>query len=412
MQPEELFALALAVNDPWQVVGVSFSKDSNRLDIKIDFKRGSLFPCPVCGELVPAYDSVDKTWRHMNFFQYEAYLTARTPRVKCPTEGCGVKLVTVPWARPGSSFTLLFEALTITLAREMPINIESKFLGEHDTRIWRIIDHYVEKARSIVDFSEVKRLGVDETSAKRGHNYITLFHDMDERRLLFATAGKDHTTIEDFVSDFRLHNGLPEKISCVCIDMSKSFIKGITEVFPQAEITFDPFHVIQMMNKALGQVRAEDAKLFPDVLKGSRYAFLKNPENLTDKQDEMLVKLSSYKLKTGRAYLIKLALQDVYFATSRKDAEALLKSWYNWAIRSQIEQVKKVAKSIKEHWAGILAWFDSKLSNGYVEAINGLIQAAKRRARGYKTTKNLINMAYLIAGRLDFGLPAWVTHTK
>ena len=103
--------------------------------------------------------------------------------------------------------------------------------------------------------------------------------------------------------------------------------------------------------------------------------------------------------------MIKLALQNVYFAPSRLDAEALLKSWYNWSIRSQIEQVKKVAKTVKEHWEGILAWFDSKLSNGFVEAINGLIQAAKRRARGYKTTKNLINMAYLIAGKLDFGLP-------
>ena len=132
----------------------------------------------------------------MNFFQYEAYLTARTPRVKCPKDGCGVKLVAVPWARAGSSFTLLFEALTMALAREMPMKIEAAFLGEHDTRLWRIIDHYVEKARTQVDCSEVARLGIDKTSAKRGHNYVTLFHDMDEKRLLFATAGKDHTAVE------------------------------------------------------------------------------------------------------------------------------------------------------------------------------------------------------------------------
>lgn len=412
MQPEELFALALGITDPWQVVGVSFSNENKRLDIKIDFKRGALFPCPVCGDLVPAYDSVEKTWRHMNFFQYEAYLTARTPRVKCPKEGCGVKMVTVPWARSGSSFTLLFEALAMALTREMPVKIEAAFLGEHDTRLWRIIDHYVEKARTQVDFSEVERLGIDETSAKRGHNYVSLFHDMDEKRLLFATAGKDHTAVEAFAEDFKLHKGCVANIRSVCIDMSKAFIKGVKEVFPNAEITFDPFHVIQLMNTALGKVRAEEAKLFPDVLKNSRYAFLKNPENLTEKQDETLVKLSNYNLKTGRAYLIKLALQDVYFAPARKDAEALLKSWYNWSIRSQIEQVKAVARTVKEHWNGILAWFDSKLSNGYVEAINGLLQAAKRRARGYKTTKNLINMAYLIAGKLDFSLPAWATHTK
>ena len=293
----------------------------------------------------------------------------------------------------------------MALAREMPIKIEAAHLGEHDTRIWRIVDHYVKEARARADFSEVTRLGIDETSAKRGQDYIALFHDMDEKRLLFATEGKDHATVKAFTKDFKDHNGCPENIISACIDMSKAFIKGIKEELPNAEITFDPFHLIQLMNKALGEVRAEEARLFPEVLKGSRYAFLKNPENLTEKQDETLVKLCHYQLKTGRAYLIKLALQDIYFAPSRLDAEALLKSWYNWSIRSQIAQIKKVAKTVKEHWNGILAWFDSKLSNGFVEAINGLIQAAKRRARGYRTTKNLINMAYLIAGKLDFALP-------
>src|SRR5664279_4911726 len=138
MHPEELFSLALGINLPWQVVSVVFSSELKRLDINIDFKRGATFPCPVCGDLVPAYDTIEKTWRHMNFFQYEAYLTARTPRVNCPKDGCGVKLVAVPWARAGSGFTLLFEALAMALAREMPIKIEAAHLGEHDTRIWRI----------------------------------------------------------------------------------------------------------------------------------------------------------------------------------------------------------------------------------------------------------------------------------
>lgn len=412
MQPEEIFGLALGLTKPWKVVAVSFSNENKRLDINIDFDRGATFPCPVCGDLSPVHDTVDKTWRHMNFFQHETYLTARTPRIKCPKDGCGVKLVMVPWARAGSSFTLLFEALTMALVREMPVKVGAEHLGEHDTLIWRIIGHYVEDARARADFSNVTKIGTDETSAKKGHNYIALFHDMVTRRLLFATAGKDHATIKTFADDFKRHNGILESITSACIDMSQSFIKGIEKELPNAVITFDPFHVIQLMNKAVGAVRAEEAKLFPELLKGSRYAYLKNPENLTEKQNESLIKLSHYNLKTGRAYLIKLALQNVYFASSREDGEALLKSWYSWAIRSQIEQVKKMARTVKSHWRGILAWFDSKLSNGYVEAVNGLIQAAKRRARGYKTTKNLINMAYLIAGKLDFSLPILATHSK
>ena len=406
MQLPELFNLALGLILPWKVVSFDFTLETNRLDIKIDFTRGATFPCPVCGDLVSVHDTVDKTWRHMNFFQYETYLTARTPRVKCPKEGCGIKLVQVPWARPGSHFTLLFEALTMVLAREMPINIEAAFLGEHDTRIWRILSHYVTEARSREDFSATTRLGLDETSSKKGQNYIMLAHDMDEKKLIFATPGKDHTTVQAFGEDFELHNGKKENITSVCIDMSQAFINGVEETFPNATITFDPYHMIQSANKALGEVRAADAKLYPDLMKGSRFAFLKNPEDLTEKQDEILTKLSNYNLKTGRAYLLKLALQDVYFAPTREEGEVRLKSWYNWAIRSQIEPMKKVAKTVKAHWDGILAWFDSKLSNGYVEAINGLIQTAKRRARGYKTTKNLITISYLIAGKLNFRLPA------
>lgn len=405
MNPESLFGTALGIVPPWTVEGVEFSKEAKRLDIKIGFHRGATFPCPVCGTAAPAHDTSEKTWRHLNFFQYEAYLTARVPRVKCPNADCGVKQVEVPWARSGSGFTLLFEALVMALVREMPVNAAAALLGEHDTRLWRVLDHYVQSARAQADHSHVTRIGIDETSAKRGHDYISLFYDLDQRRLLFGTHGKNHETVQAFAEDLKAHNGKPEQVTAACIDMSKAFIKGIRETLPNAEITFDPFHLIQLMNEALGQVRAEEARIYPDLMRGSRYVFLKNPENLTEKQSETLFSLSHYRLTTARAYLIRLALQDVYFATTREEAQTLLKSWYNWAIRSRIEQVKKVARTVKDHWNGILSWFDSRLSNGFLEAINGLIQAAKRRARGYRSAKNLINMAYLIAGKLDYRLP-------
>ena len=405
MNSESLFAVALGITPPWEVEGVEFTKENKRLDIKIGFRRGATFACPVCGTTAPVHDTSEKTWRHLNFFQFEAYLTARVPRVKCPNADHGVKQVPIPWARAGSGFTLLFEALAMALVREMPVKAAAAMLGEHDTRIWRVIDHYIQSARAEVDHSEVRRVGMDETSARRGQDYISLFYDMDQRRLLFGTEGRDHETVKAFTDDFRDHNGAPENITDACLDMSKAFIKGVNESLPNAEITFDSFHLIKHMNDALSQVRAEEAKFYPEMMKGSRYAFLKNPENLTKKQDETLTSLCNYRLKTARAYLIKLALQDVYFAPSREEAEVRLKTWYGWAIRSQIEQVRAVAKTVKNHWNGILSWFDSQLSNGFIEAVNGLIQAAKRRARGYRTTKNLINMAYLIAGKLDFRLP-------
>lgn len=405
MNSESLFALALGITPPWEVELIEFSKENKRLDIKIGFRRGSTFACPVCGAAAPVHDTSDKTWRHLNFFQFDAYLTARVPRVKCPNAEHGVKQVCVPWARSASGFTLLFEALIMTLVRDMPVKTAAALLGEHDTRIWRVIDHYVREARAHADHSQVCRIGMDETSARRGQNYVSFFFDMDKRRLLFGTEGRDHETVTRFTEDLKDHGGVAKNITAASLDMSKAFIKGVAEALPNAEITFDPFHLIKLMNDALSQVRAEEANLYPGLMKGSRYVFLKNPENLTENQKETLISLCSIRLRTARAYGIKLALQEVYSAPTREEAEARLKSWYSWAIRSQIEQVKSVAGTVKNHWDGILSWFDSHLSNGFIEAVNGLIQAAKRRARGYRTTKNLVNMAYLIAGKLDFRLP-------
>ena len=141
----------------------------------------------------------------------------------------------------------------------MPVKAAAALLGEHDTRIWRVIDHYVQSARAQADHSEVRRVGMDETSARRGQDYISLFFDLDLRRLLFGTEGKDHETVKAFTQDLKSHNGDPENITDACIDMSKAFIKGVNKALSNAEITFDPFHLIKHMNDALGKVRAEEA---------------------------------------------------------------------------------------------------------------------------------------------------------
>lgn len=403
MQPEALFGLALGIVPPWEVTAVDFKKESSRLDITIDFKRGATFPCPLCGTLSPVHDTAEKEWRHLNFFQYEAYLHARVPRVKCPNSGCGVKQVQVPWARAGSGFTLLFEALAMTLVRDMPVNSIAKLFAVTDTRLWRVLDSYVAMARAKEDYSKVRRVGMDETSAKRGHEYITLFFDLDARRLLFGTTGKDHETVKQFVADLKEHGGDAERITDAAIDMSGAFIKGVKEQFPHAVMTFDPFHVIKLINEKVAKVRAAEARLFPELLKKSRYLFLKNPENLSQEEQERLdAIITSQSLESTEAYTHKLNLQNVYFAQSRQEAEVLLTEWHRKAAASKIDLIRKVAQTVKEHWDGILGHFESKLSSGFLEGINSLIQAAKARARGYRNPKNLITMAYIIAGKLNF----------
>ena len=400
-----LFQLALGLENPWFVSSSTFDVDQKRLDIRIDFKVGSLFRCPHCGrESVKAYDTTEMSWRHLNFFQHEAYLTARVPRISCPD--CGIiKLRSFPWARRESGFTLLFEAMIMAMAKSMPVKAIAAIIGEHDTRIWRIINHYVEQAREQEDHSAVTMVGVDETSSKRGHNYVTLFVDLSVSKVLFATEGKDASTVERFSKDLVAHKGDPASITEFCSDMSPAFIKGVTDNFADAQLTFDKFHIMQLINHAVDEVRRQEQKDRPE-LQRSRYIWLKNQNNLKASQRDRLAELSLPKmnLKTARAYRMRLTFQE-FFEQPPALAEAFLKKWYFWATHSRLQPMKEAAYTIKRHWSGILRWFTSRINNGMLEGINSLIQAAKARARGYRTNRNLINMIYLINGKLNFGLP-------
>jgi len=396
--------MALGLIPPWQVESCEFDPERKRIDIMINFRHGGVFVCPECGkEELKAYDTELKSWRHLNFFQHEAYLTGRVPRVKCSQ--CGIRTVDVPWSRSGSGFTLLFEAMIMTLAKAMPVKTIASFVNEHDTRLWRIIHHYVDKGRSEADYSQVKKVGFDETSSKRGHNYVSLFVDLADPRVLFATEGKDSSTVERFKQDLIEHSGCAENIGQMCCDMSPAFIKGVREQFPEAKLTFDKFHIMKIINEAVDEVRRQEQKDRPELAK-SRYIWLKNPDNLKQSQINTLEKLtvSKLNLKTSRAYHIRLNFQEL-FNQSPETAETFLKKWYFWATHSRLEPMKDAACTIKRHWDGVLQWFKSQINNGILEGINSLIQAAKAKARGYRTTKNLIAMIYLIGGKLNFGLP-------
>ena len=403
MRDTTLMQQALGLAPPWTVVRSDFDTEGGRLDVEIDFTPGSRFACPNCGAAnCPAYDTGRKTWRHLNFFQHQAYLNARVPRVRCET--CGIRQVNVPWARPDSGFTLLFEAMVMTMVSAMPVKAVARIVDEHDTRLWRVVHHYVDEGRARTDASEVTKVAIDETAARRGHDYITLFVDIDQARVLFATEGKDAVTVAAFAQDLAAHGGDPNAIEEVCIDMSPAFIKGVAESLPEAAVTFDKFHAVKIINDAVDQVRRAEQKQ-QGVLRGTRYIWLRNPENLSERQRMTLEKLPTRHLKTARAYQIRLAFQDLYEQPSA-EAASYLKKWYFWATHSRLEPIIDVAHTVKRHWDGILRWFDSKIANGLIEGINSLVQAAKAKARGYRSTRNLKAMVYLVAGKLDLRLPA------
>jgi transposase len=404
MRDTGLLQAALGLGSPWQVTACEFDANAQQLDIRLDFPAGSRFACPACGAAAcPVHDTDTTTWRHLNFFQHQAFLHARVPRIRC--QACGVRKIDVPWARRDSGFTLLFEAYLMAMLSAMSVSRVAELVGEHDTRLWRVIHHYVDAALARMDASDVTRVAIDETAAKRGHNYVTLFVDIDEARVLFATEGKDAATVASFAKDLAAHQGDADNIKEVCIDMSPAFIKGTADHLPEAEITFDRFHVMKIINQAVDQVRRAEQRE-QAVLKGTRYLWLRNPNTLSARQAALLDSLPSQTLKTARAYQIKLAFQELYQQKTPKKAAAFLKRWHFWATHSRLPPIIEAARTIRQHQSGVLRWFHSHIANGLIEGINSLVQAAKAKARGYRSLRNLKAIVYLVAGKLELQLPA------
>lgn len=416
MDNRTLFTAALQLESPWQVTNVEFLPDEVNekkmtLHITIGFEKGAKFIfynedgsvwCDEAGKPIEktAHDTIERTWRHLNFFQYKTYIHAKMPKVSdgeghCPT-------VQAPWARKNSGFTLLFEAWVMEFTKHMPVAAVARLIDINDKRLWRIIDHYVREARKLENYSEVSGIGIDETSRK-GHNYITVMVDLAERKVIYATEGKDHTTVDQFVADFKEHKGNPDNIQIVTCDMSLGFRKGVNDNFPNSNTIIDKFHVIKHANEAVDKVRKVESKT-DESLKKTKYLWLKNDDNLTDKQREWkksLLKTTKH-LKTARAYAMRVELQDIYEqCEDRESASARLKKLCTWMMHSRLEQMKDLCRLIRDHWDEILNYFDYKYTNAILEGMNSIIQNVKCRARGFRNIEYFKTMIYLNCSKLD-----------
>lgn len=396
---DALFTQALGLPTPWQVVDVDFRADQGRIVFQVACDATRL-ACPACGAAEqPIHDRRERRWKHLNFFQYEALIEARVPRVRC--DKCDmVTQITVPWARPGSGFTQTLEAFIVALCKEMPVLAVANLLRVSDDRIWRTLDFYTEQARAREDFSAVQRISADERSARKGQRFLTLFWDMDARRLLFGTQGRNAQTFGTFAEDLAVHGGDAQAITDVSLDLGLAYQAGAREHCPNARMSFDPFHVVALAHKALDEVRRAEAKREPD-LKGIRWGTLKDARNWTRKQIDDMHWLQRSNLQTARAWRLKQALREVFaHAEGPDEAHALLTRWISWARRCRLAPFKRLGATVCKNLDGIVEHFRSGLSNGFTEAMNGRIQAAKARARGYGTDRHLLTIAYLICSKL------------
>ena len=412
---EALFTSALGLQPPWVVEDVKLDVPAKRIDFEVRC-TGALLSCPACGAVAqPVHDRLRRAWRHLDFFQFEAWLHADVPRVACRACGKTTQLA-VPWARPGSGFTAAFEALALALCRELPVRQAAALLRCKDKQLWRRIEFFVDQARALESFAGVKIVGIDETSLKRGQHYITVVHDLDAKRLLFATEGKDHHTVLDFAADLQAHGGDPAEVRHVCIDMSAAFAKGAAQALPQADISYDRFHVIALAIKAMDEVRREELRSEPEEVAAAllgadpktrrnlTWGMRKNPSRWTGAQVNAMHWLQHSTLKSARAWRLRMALREVYAqARQHNNAEQAAKdlaAWTSWARRCRLQPFKKMAATIKDRFDAVVRGMLDHRSNAFVESMNGQLQQAKRAARGYRTAKNFIAIAYLRLSRL------------
>ena len=398
---EKLFETALGISAPWFVTGTDFNAQARTLTIRVDFVSGSRFAVAGVDGEHPVHDTVSKRFRHLNFFQHECFLEVRVPRVRLP-DGA-VRQIEPPWAGKLSGFTLLFEALVLMLCQQMTFAAAARLVGESRHRVAVICERYVALALAQADFSGVHELAIDETSRARGHDYITLAADAVERRVLAVAEGRSVDSIEALVGELDAHGCAPAQVSSVSIDMSPAFIKGCAEHLPNARITFDKFHVVWHASTAVDKMRRIEQRT-DRSLKGLRWSLLKDRSRLSAEAaadlDALIARMTT--VRTARAWVYKEQLREILERKQINVVRTMLQHWCTCVMRSKVEPMKEVAALVRHHLDGIIAWAQTRQTNGFLEALNGLFQAAKRRARGFTRMSTIRTVIFLIAGKLDF----------
>lgn len=413
MTPEKLFHELLGLGLNWEVVESCFERESGTvfLEIRETSRLWEGARCPKDGGLVFCYDHTEAlSWRHLNVFQHRCEITCPLPRGKC--RQCGhVFRVRPPWEGLSTHFTKEFEAFALVLMREMPMSKVAETVGETDTRLWRLLFRQVDAAYAEADFSQVCCVGVDEMSVRKGHEYISVFADLLAKRVLFATEGKDRETWARFVEALEQHNGHRHAITQASMDMSRAYQSGVAENCHNAQVVFDKFHVIKNAGEAVDKVRRAEVRLGGkgvwEALHKSQWLWRKNPENLSEQEQARLAKIKDKNLGTARAYQMRLVLQDIYRSANGTVAQHRFKVWCRWVRwvarfykASLLDSMVKLAQMVEDHLAGILAHWKWGVTNAFMEGLNSVFSATKRKARGYRSTTHLTTMLYFVAGKL------------
>jgi transposase len=371
------------------------------LRVRLDVRRGRRLACSVCGRPGRVRDRLrTRSWKHVPLWGIPVTLEYAPARVKCLQ--CGVRVEAIPWSEGKSRLSKGFVALLSAWCRLLPWKQVARLFGVHWNTVAAAVRQTVAYGLAHREWGAMLYIGIDELSRRKGHVYVTNVYDLAGRRLIWSGEGRSRETLRAF---FEEHGeALKQGVQGVCCDMWQPYIDIVKEHWPQATLVFDRFHITQHLLRAVDEVRREEArelrKTHPQLLKRTRYLWLKNPENLTDGQRARLSELTRLNLRSYRAYLLKESFREFFNYTDKRLARLFLKNWFWWATHSRLKPMRDVAWTLRRHEADILNYFDMRIDNGAVEGLNNKAKVVSHRCYGFRTAATYITALYHCLGKL------------
>jgi transposase len=404
MQDTELYRYLLGIEGPWTVERVTLDMENQRVDVWVTHPQEIRWPCPECGAMGSLYDHApERAWRHLDSCQFKTFLHARPPRINCREHG--VRQVRLPWAEESSRFTLLFERLAIDVLRECDILGATRILRISWDEAWHLMERAVKRGLLAKGQQECPRIGVDEKSVGKGHQYLTLVCDLDTGTVQYLADDRQQGSLDGYYQ--RLSEEQRQGIEAVAMDIWDPYIASTRGYVPKAEekMVFDRYHLMTHMGKAVDTVRKREHRALQqmgdETLTKSKYLWLYSEENLPEKHWERFEGLKASHLKTARAWAIKESLRDLWNYSRKGWASAHFKRWYFWATHSRLEPVVKAARTFHRHLQNVLTYFKHRVTNAVCEGVNSKIQTIIKMAYGFRNRDHLKTAIYFHCGGLD-----------
>jgi len=405
MEDKALYSQILGIQPPWEIVDIDLDMKQERIDIFVEWPVHTDAPCPVCEKevLCKVHDRrKERVWRHLDTCQMKTFIHSHIPRVKCPHHG--IKTIHINWANEMVRFTHLFERLAIQMLKSSANRSQTaKVLRVSWDELNRIMSRAVDRGLSRRKNEFILSIGMDEKSFLSGHRYVTVMTDIQGKRVIDVAENRDKDAVDTLWQE--LSDEQRKNVQSVCMDFWKAYISGALRHVPQADIVYDRFHVTKHLNEAVDKVRKKEHREMRQKkdtsLSGTKYLWLKNPENWTAKDEDRYAVLSENQLAVGRAWNRKELFRGFWSLTTINEAEAFFKRWYFSATHSRLKPIIEVAKMLKRHIEGLLTWIKHHITNGLAEGLNSKIQQIKSIARGFRDFNNYQIAILFHLGGLD-----------